>query len=114
VLLAAHRSGLAGPLAEGVRRAAHVRLARIDRREEYRPPITIEVPPEVATRARLKAEYTLVRKPDETYHGALRDALLELVDPQTEYVVEGGDVIASWRDEDVVTDADRDAGGDTE
>lgn len=98
VLVAAWESGLADPLAQGIRRAVHIRLARIDRENVFRPTVTIEVPPEIATRARLKAEYTLVRKPDETYHNALRDVLLGLVEPQTRYVFEG-DVIASFADD---------------
>lgn len=96
VLVAAWESGLADPLAEGIRRTVTVRLSKIERRGRLQPSVTVEVPPKIATRARLKAEYTLVRKPDETYHNALRDALLGLVDPQTEYVVESGDVIASF------------------
>jgi len=99
ILVAAWESGLADPLAEGIRRVASVRLAKIERRERLQPTVTVEVPPEIATRARLKAEYALVRKPDKNYHNALRDALLGLVEPQTEYVVEGGNVIASFDDD---------------
>jgi hypothetical protein len=98
VLVAAWESGIADPLAEGIRRTVSVRLAKIGRREEYRPPVTIEVPPETVTRARLKAEHTLVRNPDEDYHDALQDALLDIVERQTEYAVEGGGVIASFAD----------------
>jgi len=99
VLVAAWDSGIADPLAEGIRRAVSVRLSWVAQREALQPTVTVELPPEMATRARLKAEYNLVRKPDETYHNALRDALLGLVEPQTEYVVESGDVIASFDDD---------------
>lgn len=85
-------------VANWIRGAVLVRFAVADREARIQPTVRVDVPPAVAQRARLWAEYRLVRDPEADYDNALRDALLQLVEPQAEYVVDG-EQIASFADE---------------
>jgi hypothetical protein len=81
---------------ERVREAVTLQLVMIERNIQHRPEITVEVPQEIAERARLKAQYWTGRHDDKSERVALLDALIELVELQTTYVDENGDVIASF------------------
>jgi hypothetical protein len=89
------------PVADWIRGAVVLRFSAINREVEIQPPVRVDVPPAVAQRARLWAEHKVARTPGENYHDALRDALLGLVQPQTEYLVDG-EPIASFANPNVV------------
>jgi len=81
-----------------IRGAVLVRFLKENREVEIQPTVRVDVPPAVAQRARLWAEYQVAEDPEENYQDALRDALLDLVQPQTEYLVDG-EPIASFAGE---------------
>ena len=84
-----------------IRGAVRVRFSSIDDELEIQPTVRVDVPPAIAERAQLRAQYALAaRDRADDYHDALRDALLELVQPQTEYLVDG-EPIASFANPDV-------------
>lgn len=84
-------------VANWVRGAVLIRFAVADKEARVHPKVRVDVPPAVVQRARLWAEYRLLRDPDADYDNQLRDALLQLVEPQTEFVVDG-ETIASFPD----------------
>ena len=88
------------PVADWIRSAVQMRFAAANQEARIQPTVRVDVPPAVAQRARLWAEYQVVKSPDGDYHDALLDALLALVEPQTEYLVDG-EPIASFADDDV-------------
>lgn len=87
-------------IVDWIRRAVEWRFNAIDNDIELTPAVRVDVPDEIAQRARLKADHLAIEKPDTTYQEELRDALLEYVQAQAEYVV-SGEVIASFADPDV-------------
>lgn len=81
-------------IADWVRSAVVLRFSLLDRELELKPGIEIEVPDEIVSRARFKAE-RLVALRGGDYDAELRNALHNLVNPQPVYTVDG-DVIARF------------------
>ena len=87
-------------VANWVRGSVLMRFAVADREARIQPTVPVDIPPAVAQRARLWAEYQCVRDPEADYDNALRDALLQLVEPEPEYLIGGEPPIVSFDDID--------------
>lgn len=72
-----------------IRHAVHVRFSSIDRDLEIKSPVQVDVPREIAERVQLKATYFVVSDSTDDYADALHNILLEFVQPQFEYLVDG-------------------------
>lgn len=80
---------------ECIRSAISTRLATIEREHVYTPTMRVDVPPGVAQRARLHAEFVMIRAKNGDYQATFLGALRQLVEPQIEYAV-NGEIIASF------------------
>lgn len=89
--------GERGDVGEWIRSAIRIRISQLVREHMVRPVVSVEIPPKIAQRARLRAKYGTIRDESKDYQAQLLDALFQLVEPQTKFTI-GGDVIASFED----------------
>lgn len=78
-----------GDVGEWIRSATRIYLSQLEREHVLRPTVSVDVPAEIAQRARLRAEYGAIHNESKDYQAALIDALFQLVEPQTEFTVDG-------------------------
>lgn len=79
--------------ADWIRDAVETRFSAIDRNLEGSTTVQVDVPPEIAKWARLRAHHAVESRPAKDYQNTLRDALLQLCNPVPVYHVDG-DVIS--------------------
>lgn len=84
-------------VAECIRAGLRIQLSKSERKGAPQPTARVEVSPEIAQRARLRAVYETLWVDNDNYSAAFFEALKFVVAPQTEFTV-SGQVFASFED----------------